>query len=145
SGPVPTRVLSFTHRYRRRAKMPTDGPVVLRQRVNRREFLRRAGWGGAGMGVLIVGAGRAHLSAQPVSPYPDWIPPSSKPPKPGAVLTRASSWDPPVLDPRLTQSIGLFQFAAPTSIRPVRYALADPAAGTHDLTLTRDLADSWPS
>ena len=68
--------------------MPTDGPVALRQRVNRREFLRRAGCG-AGMGVLIVGAGRARLSAQPVSPYPDWIPPSSKPPKPGGVLTRA--------------------------------------------------------
>src|SRR5437773_8153710 len=95
--------------------MPTDGPVALRQRVNRREFLRRAGCG-AGMGVLIVGAGRARLSAQPVSPYPDWIPPSSKPPKPGGVLTRASSWDPPVLDPRLTQSIGLFQFAALTKI-----------------------------
>jgi len=125
--------------------MPTDGPVALRQRVNRREFLRRAGWGGAGMGVLIVGAGRARLSAQPVSPYPDWIPPSSKPPKPGGVLTRASSWDPPVLDPRLTQSIGLFQFAALTSNRLVRYAFADEASGTNDLTLKGDLAESWQS
>src|SRR5947199_4055149 len=125
--------------------MPTDGPVALRQRVNRREFLRRAGWGGAGMGVLIVGAGRAHLSAQPVSPYPDWIPPSSKPPKPGGVLTRASSWDPPVLDPRLTQSIGLFQFAGLTSSRLVRYAFPDEASGTNDLTLKGDLAESWQS
>ncbi len=124
--------------------MPTDGPVALRQRVNRREFLRRAGCG-AGMGVLIVGAGRARLSAQPVSPYPDWIPPSSKPPKPGGVLTRASSWDPPVLDPRLTQSIGLFQFAALTSNRLVRYAFADEASGTNDLTLKGDLAESWQS
>jgi len=97
------------------------------------------------MGVLIVGAGRAHLSAQPVSPYPDWIPPSSKPPKPGGVLTRASSWDPPVLDPRLTQSIGLFQFAALTSNRLVRYAFADEASGTNDLTLKGDLAESWQS
>src|SRR5439155_647271 len=124
--------------------MPTDGPVALRQRVNRREFLRRAGCG-AGMGVLIVGAGAAHLSAQPVSPYPDWIPPSSQPPKPGGVLTRASSWDPPVLDPRLTQSIGLFQFAALTSNRLVRYAFADEASGTNDLTLKGDLAESWQS
>jgi len=97
------------------------------------------------MGVLIVGAGRARLSAQPVSPYPDWIPPSSKPPKPGGVLTRASSWDPPVLDPRLTQSIGLFQFAALTSNRLVRYAFADEASGTNDLTLKGDLAESWQS
>src|SRR5438876_3276653 len=122
--------------------MPTDGPVALRQRVNRREFLRRAGCG-AGMGVLIVGAGRARLSAQPVSPYPDWIPPSSKPPKPGGVLTRASSWDPPVLDARLPQSIGCFQSAALTSNRLVRYAFADEASGTNDLTLKGDLAESW--
>ena len=46
--------------------MPTDtpGPVARRQRVNRREFLRQAGWGGAGMTALIVGAGGARVSAQ---------------------------------------------------------------------------------
>src|SRR2546430_17268809 len=113
--------------------MPTDRPVAFRQRVNRREFLRRAGWGGAGMGVLIVGAGRARLSAQPVSPYPDWIPPSSKPPKPGGVLTRAPSRDPPPPAPRLTHSIGPFQLAAPPSTRLVRIAFAPDATGTNHL------------
>src|SRR5437879_3991778 len=125
--------------------MPTDGPVALRQRVNRREFLRRVGWSGAGMGVLIVGAGRARVSAQPVSPYPDWIPASTKPPKRGGTVTRASQWDPPVLDPRLTQSVGLFQFAGLTSSRLIRYAFHEEANNTNDLTLRGGLAESWQS
>src|SRR5437879_4610298 len=125
--------------------MPTDGPVALRQRVNRREFLRRVGWSGAGMGVLIVGAGRARVSAQPVSPYPDWIPASTKPPKRGGTVTRASQWDPPVLDPRLTQSVGLFQFAGLTSSRLIRYSFPEEASNTNDLTLRPDLAESWQS
>jgi peptide/nickel transport system substrate-binding protein len=125
--------------------MPTDGPVALRQRVNRREFLRRVGWSGAGMGVLIVGAGRARVSAQPVSPYPDWIPASTKPPKRGGTVTRASQWDPPVLDPRLTQSVGLFQFAGLTSSRLIRYSFPEEANNTNDLTLRGDLAESWQS
>jgi peptide/nickel transport system substrate-binding protein len=70
---------------------------------------------------------------------------STKAPKRGGILTRASAWDPPVLDPRLTQSVGLFQFAGLTSNRLVRYVLPDEASGTNDLTLKGDLAESWQS
>src|SRR5438309_5667036 len=106
------RVLSFGNVFRRRAAMPTNrsGPRPVRRRVNRREFMRRAGWGGMGATALALSAGRGRSSAQIAAPYPDWIPVSSKPPKRGGTLTRASAWDPPVIDPRLTQSVGLFQF-----------------------------------
>ena len=59
------------------------------------------------------------------------------------MLTRASTWDPPVLDPRLTNSVGLFQFAALVGSRLVRYPFSDEATGTTDLTLKGDLAESW--
>jgi len=59
------------------------------------------------------------------------------------VLTRASAWDPPVIDPRLTQSVGLFQFAGLTSSRLLRYTFADEATGYNDLQLKGDLAESW--
>ena len=70
---------------------------------------------------------------------------STKAPKRGGIMTRASAWDPPVLDPRLTQSVGLFQFAGLTSNRLVRYVFPDEASGTNDLTLKGDLAESWQS
>jgi peptide/nickel transport system substrate-binding protein len=114
-----------------------------RPQLTRRDFLRRAGWAGAGATALAVGVGRGRPAAQTTSPYPDWIPASPKPPKKGGVLTRASAWDPPVLDPRLTQSIGLFQFAGLTSNRLLRYVFADEATGFNDLTLKGDLAESW--
>jgi peptide/nickel transport system substrate-binding protein len=122
--------------------MPTHGfdPLVSRSRANRREFLRQAG-SGIGAAVVVAHAGRG--GAWAASPYPDWIQASSKPPKRGGVLTRASAWDPPVIDPRLTQSIGLFQFAGLTSNRLLRYAFADEATGYHDLSLKGDLAESW--
>ena len=85
----------------------------------------------------------SRASAAATSPYPDWIPASTKPPKRGGTLTRASAWDPPVLDPRLTQSVGLFQFAGLTSNRLVRYVFPDEATSTNDLTLKGDLAESW--
>ncbi len=113
--------------------------------VTRRDFLRRTGWTGAGMTALVVGAGRGHARALPAPAYPDWIPASPKPPKRGGTLARASAWDPPVIDPRLTQSVGLFQFATLTSNRLVRYPFADEAAGTTDLGLKGDLAESWQS
>jgi hypothetical protein len=69
--------------------------------VSRRDFLQRAAVASAGMTAFAVGAGRR--SAFGASAYPDWIPASPKPPKRGGVLTRASAWDPPVIDPRLTQ------------------------------------------
>ena len=100
-----------------------------RPQVTRRDFLKRVGWTGAGVTALAVGAGRGRPAAQPASPYPDWIPASPKPPKRGGVLTRASAWDPPVIDPRLTQSVGLFQFAGLTSNRLLRYAFTDEATG----------------
>ena len=90
--------------------MPIDrfGPL---SRLNRRTFLTRAGWTGLGASALVAGAGRRRASAQASTKYPDWIPASTKPPKRGGMLTRASAWDPPVIDPRLTQSVGLYQFA----------------------------------
>src|SRR5262245_25196778 len=110
--------------------------------VSRRAFLTRAGWAGAGATALVGGAGRRRAVAQSTT-YPDWIPASAKPPKRGGVLTRASAWDPPVIDPRLTQSVGLFQFASLTSNRLVRYSFADEATGYTDLSLKGDLAESW--
>ena len=75
-------------------------------RLNRRDFVRLSAAGVSATAVL--GHGRRAAAA---AKYPDWIPASPKPPKRGGVLARASAWDPPVIDPRLTQSVGLFQFA----------------------------------
>jgi peptide/nickel transport system substrate-binding protein len=111
-------------------------------RLTRRDFLVRVGWTTAGMTALAVHASRGRPAAQP-APYPDWIPASPKPPKQGGVLTRASAWDPPVIDPRFTQSVGLFQFAGLTSNRLLRHPFADEASGYTDLTLKGDLAESW--
>ncbi len=119
----------------------TDPRQTTRRDVTRRDFLKRAGWATAGMTTLAVGADRKPASA--ASTYPEWIPASPKPPKQGGVLTRASAWDPPVIDPRLTQSIGLFQFAGLTSNRLLRHAFTDEATGYNDLTLKGDLAESW--
>jgi len=116
-------------------------PMVPRPHVNRRQFLRHAGWGGATATALIVGRGRAFAQARPS--YPDWIPPSTKPVKRGGTLARATAWDPPVLDPRLTNSVGLFQIASLVCNRLIRYPFADEASGTTDLTLKGDLAESW--
>jgi peptide/nickel transport system substrate-binding protein len=107
--------------------------------VTRRDFLKQAGATGAVVAVLGTGGRRA--AAQ--SSYPDWIPASPKPPKSGGALARASAWDPPVIDPRLTQSIGLFQFAGLTSNRLLRHVFVDEASGYNDLTLKGDLAESF--
>ena len=117
--------------------------TLLRHYVTRRDFLKRAGWTSAAMTALAVNASRGRPAAQPASPYPDWIPASPRPPKRGGVLTRASAWDPPAIDPRLTQSIGLFQFAGLTSSRLLRHVFADEATGYTDLSLKGDLAESW--
>jgi peptide/nickel transport system substrate-binding protein len=109
--------------------------------VDRREFLRNVGVAGAAMTAL--GTRPKRVSAQAASPFPDWIAPSSKSPKRGGTLARASAWDPPVLDPRLTQSVGLYQFTALTSSRLVRYVFPDEGSGPGDLTLKGDLAESW--
>jgi peptide/nickel transport system substrate-binding protein len=114
-------------------------------RLNRRTFLARAGWTGLGASALVAGAGRTRASAQAGPKHPDWIPASTKPPKRGGTLTRASAWDPPVIDPRLTQSVGLYQFAALTGSRLVRYAFPDEVTGPTDMTLKGDLAESWTS
>jgi peptide/nickel transport system substrate-binding protein len=58
-------------------------------------------------------------------------------------MTRASAWDPPVLDPRLTNSVGLFQIASLTYNRLLRYPFADEAKNSADLTLKGDLAEAW--
>src|SRR5437899_259058 len=123
----------------------TDPRHRARRRVTRREFLRHAGLTGAGAAALAAGTPRGRAWAQAGTPYPDWIPASTKPPKRGGVLTRASAWDPPVIDPRLTQSVGLFQFAGLTSNRLVRYVYSDEAGNPSDLRIKGDLAESWQS
>jgi peptide/nickel transport system substrate-binding protein len=125
--------------------MPTPHPGALLRyrRLNRRDFLRQAGWSGVGVTALLASTGRLPALAATAASYPEWIPASTKPAKRGATLTRASAWDPPLLDPRLTQSVGLFQFAGLTSNRLVRYVFSDEANGSNDLTLKGDLAESW--
>ncbi len=125
--------------------MPTNGSRSRDNHVNRRQFLARVGWSAAGVTALAATAGPARAFAQAASPYPDWIPASTKPPKRGGTLTRASAWDPPVLDPRLTQSVGLFQFAASPAAASSATCFADEASGVNDLTLKGDLAESWQS
>src|SRR5262245_31992919 len=120
---------------------------VTRRNVTRRDFLKRAAWAGAGMTALVAGGGPGlgRSWAQPSASYPDWIPASTKPPKRGGVLTRGAPWDPPVIDPRLTQSIGTFQFVGLTSSRLIRYAFPEETTSTNDLSLKGDLAESWQS
>jgi peptide/nickel transport system substrate-binding protein len=120
------------------------GPVVPFSRVTRRDFLKHTGWSSLGATAIVI-AGRGGAFAQAAAPYTEWIPASTKPPKSGGTLTRASAWDPPVLDPRLTQSVGLFQFAGLTSSRLVRYTFPDEANNPGDLVLKGDLAESWQS
>jgi len=110
-------------------------------RLNRRDFVRLSA---TGVGAAALLSGRRPAAAA-TSAYPDWLPASAKPPKRGGTMTRASAWDPPVIDPRHTQSVGLFQFAGLTSNRLVRYPFTDEAAGPADLTLKGDLAESWQS
>src|SRR5712691_2443898 len=114
-----------------------------RQSMKRRDFLRRAGWGSVGLTGLVIGTSRSRALAHPPSPYPEWIPPSDKPPKRGGILTLAATTDPPVLDPRLTNSVGLSQIATLVYNRLLRYPFADEAKGSADLTLKGDLAESW--
>jgi ABC-type transport system substrate-binding protein len=125
--------------------MHTSGHPPIGNHVNRRQFLARMGWSTAGMAALTVAGSRGRVFAQAASQYPEWLPISTKPAKRGGTLTRASAWDPPVLDPRLTQSIGLYQFAGLTSNRLVRYVFPDEASGVNDLILKGDLAESWQS
>ena len=114
-----------------------------RSRVNRRSFLKRVGWGGFAATAFVAGGRRREAIAQTTSPYPDWIPVSTKPAKRGGTIARASSWDPPLIDPRLTQSVGLYQFAGLVYNRLVRYRFPEEASGPNDLTLAGDLAESW--
>jgi peptide/nickel transport system substrate-binding protein len=125
--------------------MPADDQSqrAARQQVKRREFLKRAGWGSLWTAGFLVGVGGSRGFAHPPSPYPSWTAPSDKSPKRGGILTRASAWDPPVLDPRLTNSVGLFQIATLTYNRLLRYPFADEAKNNSDLTLKGDLAESW--
>jgi peptide/nickel transport system substrate-binding protein len=111
--------------------------------LTRRRFLQRTGWSSVGVTGLLLYNRRSPAEAHPPSPYPSWTAPSTSAPKRGGILTRASAWDPPVLDPRLTNSVGLFQVATLTNNRLLRYPFADEAQGSADLTLKGDLAESW--
>ena len=122
--------------------MPTQNSKGTRHAVSRRQFLRRAGGTAVGLGALALSR-PISKAAQATSPYPEWLPASTKTAKRGGTLTRASMWDPPVLDPRLTQSVGLYQFAGLTSNRLVRYVFPDEASGPVDMALKGDLAESW--
>jgi ABC-type transport system substrate-binding protein len=108
--------------------------------MNRRKFI---GVSAAGMAALAANATRSRAHAQTVPQYPDWIAASTKPAKKGGAIARASAWDPPVLDPRHTQSVGLYQFAGLVHNRLVRYAFTDEAGSPNDMTLKGDLAESW--
>ncbi|PYN14651.1 MAG: hypothetical protein DME05_14610, partial [Candidatus Rokuibacteriota bacterium] len=119
----------------------SEGESAMPSRLNRRDFVKLSA---AGVGAAAVVGGRRRAAAA-TSPYPDWLAASAKPPKRGGTMTRASAWDPPVIDPRHTQSVGLFQFAGLTSNRLVRYPFTDEATGPADLTLKGDLAESWQS
>src|SRR5438128_10582296 len=99
-------------------------PEATRQSMKRRDFLQRAGWGSVGLTGLVIGVSRSRALAHPPSPYPEWIPPSDKPPKRGGILTLAATTDPPVLDPRLTNSVGLFQVATLGYNRLLPYPVA---------------------
>ena len=96
------------------------------------------------MTAIAVGGVRARANAQGAAgPYPDWIPASTKPPKRGGALTRASAWDPPVLDPRLTQSVGLFSSSGSSTTASSATRSPTRRAIPTDLTLKGDLAESW--
>src|SRR2546428_858904 len=112
----------------------------MRWPINRRKSLTGVAVGTTG---LTAGALRPRTAAAAASPYPDGIPASPRRRRRGGTLTGAGAWDPPVLDPRLTQSIGLFQFVGHTSSRLVRYAFPEEATGVTDPTLKGDLAESW--
>src|SRR5262249_42040527 len=114
-----------------------------RQAMKRRDFLKRAGWGSVGVTGILVGASRLPALAHPPSPYPSWLPARDKPPTRRATFTFAAPWDPPVLDPRLTNSVGLFHFAGLVYNRLLRYPFADEAKNNVDFTLKGDLAESW--
>jgi ABC-type transport system substrate-binding protein len=116
---------------------------TVRQTIGRRHFLKATGWGSISTSGFLVSLGRGRALAHPPSPYPAWMAPSDRPPKRGGLLTRASAWDPPVLDPRLTNSVGLFQIATLTSNRLLRYPFSDEAKNSADLTLKGDLAETW--
>src|SRR4029453_3240438 len=131
---------------KKETSMPaTDPRNPARRRVTRRDFLKRAGVSGAGAAAVAAGIPHGRAWAQAGMSYPEWIPASTKPAKRGGGLTRASAWDPPGIDPRLTQSVGLFQFAGLTSNRLVRYTFSDEATGPSDMSLKGDLAESWQS
>src|SRR5499433_2054320 len=115
---------------------------TIRPSIGRRHFLKQTGWATVA-GTGLVGLSRSRALAHPPSPYAAWHPASDKPPKRGGVVTRASAWDPPVLDPRLTNSVGLFQIATLTYNRLLRYPFADDARSNADLTLKGDLAETW--
>src|SRR5262249_26060665 len=123
-----------------RCSMKEDAMLGPHARLNRRDFMRVSAAGVSA--AAVVGTRRQAAAA---SRYPDWIPASAKPPKRGGVLARASAWDPPVIDPRLTQSIGLFQFVGLTSNRLIRYSFPEETNNTDDVTLRPDLAESWQS
>jgi peptide/nickel transport system substrate-binding protein len=121
--------------------LSNDGQTTIACHVNRREFLKNVGRGVAGVSALAVLGAPAHVQA--ASAYPEWIPASTKPPKKGGALARASAWDPPVLDPRHTQSVGLYQFAGLVHNRLLRYPFSDESGSPTDMTLKGDLAESW--
>src|SRR5262249_54574513 len=88
---LPGPVLSFEPGKVKESEMPHGSlvPVAHVSRVTRRDFLRHAGWSGVGATAIVLG-GRRGAFAQAGSPIPDWIPASTKPPKSGGTLTRAS-------------------------------------------------------
>ena len=108
--------------------------------MNRRQFLARSA---VGLGAAAAAGSFRPRRAAAASPYPDWIARSDKPAKKGGSWTRPSPWDPPVIDPRLTLSVGTYQFLGLTNNRLLRYGFSDEVSGPSELTLKGDLAESW--
>ena len=68
--------------------MPTQNSKGTRHAVSRRQFLRRAGATAMGLGALALSRPISKASAQATSPYPEWLPASTKTAKRGGTLTR---------------------------------------------------------
>ena len=85
--------------------------------VSRREFLGRAGWGGLAATAALSASGRTPAWAQGRLVLPGLCRGQHQAAQARGILTRTTAWDPPVLDPRLTNSVGLFQIYSLTGNR----------------------------
>ncbi len=84
-------------------------------------------------------SGTSTSSGAPVAAAP----PKLEQGKSGGKLVYVTANDAPDLDPRLTQSIGLYGFLSSMSSRVVRTVMGGEAKDFYDFTIKPDLAESW--